>query len=49
MARGDRISFRGGTQIDAPLLLAIVAIGFILWRPRSDRAATQHEATPPAA
>ena len=26
MARGDRISFRGGTQIDAPLLLAIVAV-----------------------
>jgi len=26
MARGDRISFRGGIQIDMPLLLAIVAV-----------------------
>ena len=26
MARGDRISFRGGAQVDAPLLLAIVAV-----------------------
>lgn len=30
-------------------ILAIVAIGFILWRPRGNRAATQHEATTPAA
>lgn len=30
-------------------ILAIVAIGFILWRPRGDKAATQHEATTPAA